>query len=180
VRAQQRGAFARGTQLGRYVVEGLIGKGGMAEVYLASQRGHADFHKRVVLKRMATDVRDVDDIDRMFAREAQTAARLSHPNVVQIFDYQCVDGEAFIVMEHLDGLSLLKLSTLMRAAGRELPVPAVLRFVADAARGLHAAHTHADERGQPSWAHPPRRQPHQPLPDVVRVHEGARLRHRQA
>jgi hypothetical protein len=146
--AARGGAFPRGTRLGRYVVEGLIGKGGMAEVYLAHQLGHADFRKRVVLKRMATDLRGIDDVDRMFAREAQTAARLNHPNIVQIFDYQAIDGEAFIVMEHLEGVTLLKLANLLRQAGQELPVPIVLRTIADAARGLHAAHTHGDERGQ--------------------------------
>jgi hypothetical protein len=149
-RAIDRGAFARGTRLGRYVVEGLIGKGGMAEVYLAQQLGHADFKKRVVLKRMATDLRGIEDVDRMFAREAQTAARLNHPNVVQIFDYQAIDGEAFIVMEHLEGVSLLKLANLLRQGGRDLAVPQVLRAIADAARGLHTAHTHGDDRGQPS------------------------------
>jgi serine/threonine-protein kinase len=144
----ERRVFTRGSRIGRYVVDGLIGKGGMAEVYLARQEGHARFEQRVVLKRMADDLRGHADLDRMFAREAQIAARLQHPNLVQIFDYQSVDDEVFIVMEHLEGLPMQKLAMPLRASGNPLSVPVVLRCIADAARGLHAAHTTRDDDGR--------------------------------
>jgi tRNA A-37 threonylcarbamoyl transferase component Bud32 len=143
-----RNIFGRGQRIGRYVVEGLIGKGGMAEVYLARQEGHAQFEKRVVLKRMSHDLRGHADLDRMFAREAQIAAKLQHPNLVQIYDYQCVDDEVFIVMEYLEGLPLQKLATPLRATGTPLSVGLALRCIADAARGLHAAHASRDDEGK--------------------------------
>lgn len=146
--AEPRNIFGRGQRIGRYVVEGLIGKGGMAEVYLARQEGHAQFEKRVVLKRMSDDLRGHADLDRMFAREAQIAAKLQHPNLVQIYDYQCVDDEVFIVMEYLEGLPLQKLATPLRAVGAPLSVALALRCIADAARGLHAAHASRDDEGK--------------------------------
>jgi len=138
----------KGRRVGRYLVEGLIGKGGMAEVYLAWQEGHAGFKKRVVLKRMNDDVRAHQDLAIMFSREAQIAGLLSHPNLVQVFDYHAVEGEVFIVMEYLEGLSLNRLAARLRESGNALTEPVVLRLVADAARGLHAAHTLADDDGR--------------------------------
>jgi tRNA A-37 threonylcarbamoyl transferase component Bud32 len=138
----------KGRRVGRYLVEGLIGKGGMAEVYLAWQEGHGGFKKRVVLKRMNDDVRAHKDLETMFSREAQIAGLLSHPNLVQVFDYHAVDGEVFIVMEYLEGLSLNRLANRLREGGGGLTEAVVLRLIADAARGLHAAHTLADDDGR--------------------------------
>lgn len=138
----------KGRRVGRYLVEGLIGKGGMAEVYLAWQEGHGGFRKRVVLKRMNDDVRAHKDLETMFSREAQIAGLLSHPNLVQVFDYHAVDGEVFIVMEYLEGLSLNRLASRLREGAGGLSEPIVLRLIADAARGLHAAHTLADDGGR--------------------------------
>ncbi|MDP2339847.1 MAG: protein kinase [Deltaproteobacteria bacterium] len=140
--------LAPGTQLGRYRIKSLIGRGGMAEVYLADQEGHSGFQKRVVLKRIAAGIRGDPDAGRMFAREAQLAARLNHPFIVQIFDYQGVDDDVFIVMEHLEGMSLLKLGTRLRALNASMPIAVALRAIADAARGLHAAHSYADDEGR--------------------------------
>jgi hypothetical protein len=140
--------LAPGTQLGRYRIKSLIGRGGMAEVYLADQEGHSGFQKRVVLKRIAAGIRGDPDAGRMFAREAQLAARLHHPYIVQIFDYQGVDDDVFIVMEHLDGMSLLKLGTRLKTLNAQVPIPVALRTIADAARGLHAAHSYADDDGK--------------------------------
>jgi tRNA A-37 threonylcarbamoyl transferase component Bud32 len=138
----------KGRRVGRYLVEGLIGRGGMAEVYLAWQEGHGGFKKRVVLKRMNDDVRAHKDLETMFSREAQIAGLLSHPNLVQVFDYHAVGGEVFIVMEYLEGLSLNRLANRLRENGGGLVEAVVLRLIADAARGLHAAHTLADDAGR--------------------------------
>ena len=73
-------------RIGRYALLERLGVGGMAEVYLAHQDGAVGFQKKVVVKRilphLAADKQFVD----MFAREAKVAARLSHANVVQIFE----------------------------------------------------------------------------------------------
>ena len=145
--APQKDLFGKGVRVGRYLVEGLIGRGGMAEVYLAWQEGHAGFRKRVVLKRMSDDLRGHKDLALMFSREAQIAGQLAHPNLVQVFDYHAVDEEVFIVMEYLDGLPLQRLATRRRSAGQPLTERVALRLIADAARGLHAAHTLTDHDG---------------------------------
>jgi hypothetical protein len=80
-------------RIGRYALLERLGVGGMAEVYLAQQDGPVGFQKKVVIKRilphLAADPQFVD----MFAREARVAARLSHANVVQIFELGEGDGE---------------------------------------------------------------------------------------
>ncbi len=131
-----------GTRLGRYVVKGLLGKGGMGEVYIASQEGAEGFEKEVVLKRMASDMRDNAQFVSMFIREARIAATLSHPNIVQIFDLQRDGDELFIVMERLDGLSLQKLRR------RDPSLPVLLRMFSDAARGLAVMHGQTDDHGR--------------------------------
>jgi serine/threonine-protein kinase len=148
ISATPKAIVAKGRRVGRHLVEGLIGKGGMAEVYLACQEGHAGFRKRVVLKRMNDDLRGHKDLAAMFSREAQIAGLLSHPNLVQVFDYHAADDEVFIVMEYLEGLSLNRLANRLREAGEALEEAVVLRLVADAARGLHAVHTLTDDDGR--------------------------------
>lgn len=135
-------------RLGRYALLERLGVGGMAEVYLAEQAGAAGFHKKVVVKRilphLAADRQFVD----MFAREAKVAARVSHPNVVQIFELAEQEGEFFIAMEHIDGLTLHRLAASSWEQGWALPIDVVCRTLADAAMGLHAAHLLVDEQGQ--------------------------------
>ncbi len=131
-----------GTRLGRYVVKGLLGKGGMGEVYIATQEGAEGFAKEVVLKRMASDMRDNAQFVSMFIREARIAATLSHPNIVQIFDLQRDGDELFIVMERLDGL------TLQKVRRRDPPLGVMLRMFSDAARGLAVMHGQTDADGR--------------------------------
>jgi serine/threonine-protein kinase len=147
------------TRLGRYTLKQRLGVGGMAEVYLAEQDGPQQFKKRVVVKRILPSLAADASFVAMFVREAQVAARLSHANVVQIYELgeQAHDGlpgqpggtEYFIAMEYIDGLTLQRLATASWNAGRALPVDVVVRTIADAARGLHAAHTLADDEGKP-------------------------------
>ena len=138
-------AFYAGAQVGNFRIKGLIGKGGMGEVYRAQLMGAVGFTREVVLKRIIAgdDARQ----SRFFVREAEVTARISHPNVVEIFDLQSHDGEPFIVMEYLTGLSLQKLATRSWREGWTLPAALVARFIVDAARGLAAAHTLRDDDG---------------------------------
>ena len=135
-------------RIGRYLLLERLGVGGMAEVYLAQQAGAAGFQKLVVLKRilphLAADRQFVD----MFAREAKVAARVSHANVVQIFELGEEGGEFYIAMEYLDGLTLHRLAASSWEQGWGLPIDVVCRTIADAAVGLHAAHNLVDEQGR--------------------------------
>ncbi len=72
--------------LGRYNVLGKLTQGGMAEVYLANQRGPAGYNKLVVIKRVRPHLANDSDFVAMFVNEARLAALINHPNVVSIFD----------------------------------------------------------------------------------------------
>jgi hypothetical protein len=139
--------LAPGHRVGRFLIEGQIGKGGMGEIYRARLDGDAGFRRVVVLKRLAADFQRDPDALRMFAAEAEIAARIAHPNVVQFFDLQTHDGEPFMVMEHLEGLSLLKVSQKAKAARLSLDLAVLTRCALDAARGLHAAHSMRGDDG---------------------------------
>lgn len=135
-------------QLGRYVLESRLASGGMAEIFLAHQAGPAGFRKEVVVKRilrhLATDQKFVD----MFLDEARLAARLSHPNIVQIFDFGEASGDYFIAMEYVEGWDLEAI--IDRSAQLRRPIhPAICaRIMADACTGLDYAHRFADRDGQ--------------------------------
>ncbi len=132
------------THLGRYKLLGLLGKGGMAEVFLATQDGPAGFQKTCVVKRIRRSLAEEPKFVDMFLREARVAARLNHPNLVQIFELGEAQGprgkDYFIAMEFLDGVSLHRAARRMWATSQSVPMEVALRAVADAALGLHHAH----------------------------------------
>ncbi len=142
-----RPSFAPGSKVGRCIVDALIGRGGMGEVYRGRLQGEAGFSRAVVLKRLSLDRGDDDGLVEAFAREAEIAARIAHPNVVQIFDVQSAGGEPFIVMELLEGLTLQKLVTRAEKEGFTIDLPVIVRCALDAARGLHAAHSMRSDDG---------------------------------
>jgi len=142
-----RPTFSPGSRVGRCVVSGLIGKGGMGEVYRARLEGELGFSRQVVLKRLALEHVEDESLLTSFVREAEVAARIAHPNVVQIFDLQRHGGEPFIIMEYLEGLSLQKLASRAWRAGMGLDAEVLTRCALDAARGLHAAHTMRGDDG---------------------------------
>jgi serine/threonine-protein kinase len=88
---------------GRYRVEDVLGRGGMASVYLARD---AELERPVAVKVLAEHLADQPDFRDRFLREARLAAQLSHPNVVQVFDVGEEDGKPFIVMECVEGSTL--------------------------------------------------------------------------
>jgi serine/threonine-protein kinase len=85
----------------------------------------------------------------MFLDEARIASRIHHHNVVQVFEVGTDGDRPFLVMELVRGRSLNVVLARALARGRELPDGAVLRILADAAEGLHAAHEATDSEGQP-------------------------------
>lgn len=134
----------------RYELVQPIGKGGMAEVFVGRQVGMQGFAKRVVLKRILPELASNKLFVDMFTEEARVAARITHPNVVQIFDLGRSSTETYIVMEYVDGTDLNTAMELLRAAQLLFPVELAARIVADVAGGLHAAHSYVDDDGKPS------------------------------
>ena len=84
----------------------------------------------------------------MFLDEARIAATLNHPNIVQIFDLGKADGEFFIAMEYVHGQDLRRICERGLAVGNFLPLRHAVRIIADAAGGLHYAHTQSDSDGE--------------------------------
>jgi eukaryotic-like serine/threonine-protein kinase len=123
------------TIAGRYRIEGRLGVGGMSTVHLAFDNR---LERYVALKLLAEHLADDPTFVSRFRREALAAARLVHPNIVQVFDFGFDSGhhQHFIVMEHVSGNSCAE---LLRDRGH-LPVPQAVDIVTQACRGLDYAH----------------------------------------
>jgi serine/threonine-protein kinase len=122
----------------------------MADVHLASQRGPAGFEKDCVIKRILPHLAQDEAFVRMFLDEARIAARLSHPNIVQVFDFGHEGGDYFIALEYVDGLTLEKILSMSRERGQTgLPWPIAVRIVASIAEGLDHAHNATSSDGEP-------------------------------
>ena len=134
---------------GKYQLLRKVAEGGMAEVFVATQRGEVGgFVKQVAIKRIYPHSASNDEALAMFFDEARIAAGLNHPNIVQIFDLGVEDGYFFICMEYVHGADLR--SICQRGLKQEdfLPLEIGARIVADAAAGLHYAHTRTDVYGR--------------------------------
>jgi serine/threonine-protein kinase len=131
-------------RFGRYTLICRLASGGMANLYLARLGGRGGFIKDVAIKRIHEHLSENAEFIQMFVDEARIAARITHPNVVQVLELDYVDEAAFIAMEYVNGESLLELIK------RAKPRPALAaRIVAQAAAGLHAAHGLRDHSGEP-------------------------------
>jgi eukaryotic-like serine/threonine-protein kinase len=122
---------------GRYRLEGRLGFGGMSTVHLAFD---LRLERRVAVKLLAEHLADDPTFVSRFQREAQAAARLVHPNIVQIFD-SGLDGHSgrhFIVMEYIEGSSCAE---ILRDDGW-VQVDEAVAIIEQACEGLHYAHRH--------------------------------------
>lgn len=132
---------------GGYVLIERIGNGGQGDVWLAEKCGAVEFRKRVAVK--VVDPRDPDR-GRWAVRardEVRIGQYLQHPNVVSVLDCLEVEGCLWIVMEHVDGLSLAGLLGLRRPEG--LPPRLAARVARDVCAGLHYAHEALGPDGRP-------------------------------
>lgn len=130
-----------------YEIEGKISAGGMGTVYRASRRGSHGFSKRVAIKIIHDEFLNQPEVQALFTDEARLAARLSHPNICQVFDFGVERDTYYLVMEYVPGFSLVDIMRAQRARGALPPPHLVARVIADAARGLHHAHELRSERG---------------------------------
>ncbi|MFP2909921.1 serine/threonine protein kinase, partial [Pyxidicoccus sp. 3LFB2] len=136
--------------LGKYEVLCRLSTGGMAEIFLASQRGLAGFRKLVVLKQILPDIRGEEEFVRMFLDEAKVTAAFNHPHIAQVYDLDIADGELFLSMEFVPGATLVEVARACRQASIPIPMGYSLMAVRDTAVALHYAHTFTDPLGQPS------------------------------
>jgi serine/threonine-protein kinase len=121
---------------GKYAVERRLGGGGMAEVFLARAIGAEGFSRPVAIKRVLDGLSRDPQFADMFVAEAQLTARLQHPNLVSVLDFdRDADGALFLVMELVDGVDLHQLLETGR-----LPFSLVIHLAIQILRGLGYAH----------------------------------------
>ena len=98
-------AWTEGEKVGSYILGKQIGQGGMATVYLAHQP-HLD--REVALKVMHQNFLDDEGFVTRFRREAQIVAKLTHPHIVPVYDFNEHDGQPYLVMKYIQGWTLKK------------------------------------------------------------------------
>jgi len=132
--AADEGRFIAGTLLGgRYRIIGLLGQGGMGEVYRATD---LTLGQSVALKFLPAEAAGNSRLLERFAGEVRVARQVSHPNVCRVYDLGEIDGAPFISMEYVDGEDL---SSLLPRIGR-LPADKAIETARKICAGLAAAH----------------------------------------
>jgi serine/threonine-protein kinase len=114
-----------------------LGRGGLAEVYLGH---HTTLNRLVAVKILHSFLAEDDATRRRFRAEAQAVAALRHPNLVQVYDFDLVDDQPYLVMELLEGVSLDDYLTALHDGGRRLPPETTARLIASLAAALEYAH----------------------------------------
>ena len=105
---------------GKYLLVRKLAQGGMAEIFLAKHLGPEGFERDVVIKRMLPGLTEEPEFIALFLDEARLAARLSHPNIVQIHELGLLEGSYYLCMEYLPGEDF---STLLRAVRKRAKAP---------------------------------------------------------
>lgn len=134
---------------GRYVLFDDVGRGGMAEIYLARLSTESGAARHVVVKEILPHYSARADFAEMLVREAKLAARLNHKNVVQVFDLGRNEDKLFIAMEYVEGFDL---SGLLKKCSKErVPFPPefALLIVMETLAGLDYAHRAKGDDGEP-------------------------------
>src|SRR5277367_5733388 len=122
------------TLSGRYLIERLIGEGGMGAVYQAE---HTHMRKRLAVKVLHPEMSRMSEVVQRFEREAMAAAHIDHPNVATATDFgKLEDGSFFLVLEYVEGKSLREV-----LGDERLPLPRALHIVRQIASALQRAHS---------------------------------------
>ena len=115
-------------------------RGGMAEVYLGT---HTTLQREVVVKILRSNYEDNSVALERFQREARVVAKLRHPNIVQVFDFDTIDDQPYLVMEYIPGPSLSKYLHVLHGKMGQLGLPLISQLLTGVAKALQYAH----ERG---------------------------------
>src|SRR3954463_16082936 len=107
-------------RLRRYAVVGRVASGGMGEIFLARLEGAAGFENLFVIKRILPHLADDVRFRGMLIAEARIASVMAHPNVCQVYELGETCGQLYIVMEYLEGITMLPLLHRMSKDGRPL------------------------------------------------------------
>lgn len=136
-------------RLGRYLMLHPLATGGMGEIYLAEHTGLSGFAKRVVIKRIRPSYAKDKKYVELFMNEARVGSFLNHPNIVHIFDVGQEDDQLWLVMEHVEGVDLKRLTRRTFLAGHALEQCTVAAIFIEVLNALEEAH-----RGGPKSKEP--------------------------
>jgi serine/threonine-protein kinase len=140
---------AGGIPYSRYLLTARIGAGGMAEVFRALVKGPEGFERELVLKRILPRYSGNAQFVSMFVNEAKICALLTHPNIVQIYEFGEAEGTYFIAMENVHGVSLRDAMAKLREQGQTLPHMVAADIARQICLGLDYAHTLTGADGTP-------------------------------
>jgi serine/threonine-protein kinase len=129
--------------LGPYRLERLLGRGGMAEVYLALKYGASGFERRVALKTLRPEHQGDHVLERLLIEEAKVGARFHHRNLVQVHDLGVDQGRYYVCMDLVDGADLRSLTRPER-----LPPALALHVAEEVAFALEYVHELKDDAGR--------------------------------
>jgi serine/threonine-protein kinase len=135
-------------KIGRYTLFDRIGRGGMADIFLANAQSEFGVSRLVVVKQILSNLAASREFSELLITEAKLSARLDHANIVQVHDLGKADGFLFIAMQYVEGFDLDELLRLCTRTKTPLPVQYALLIVVEVLRGLDYAHrrTTDDER----------------------------------
>ena len=128
-------------RIGKYTIIRPLGKGAMGMVYLAND---ALLERDVALKVMVAQIADDAELKQRFEREAKAVAKLTHPNVVTVFDLGYHDGSPYIAMEYLEGLDLQKTMRQPPPMTLEKKVAIIIQVLAGLGRAHQVGIIHRD------------------------------------
>lgn len=137
------------TKFGRYELLHKVAAGGMAEIYLGRQWGHAGFFRDVIIKRLFPYFAENAQVLRMFQDEARLLAELYHPNIPQVYDLGETGGYWYIAMEHVGGFRLVDVCQAAAKQTKPMPLAVSLGIVSQICAALHHAHERTDRESRP-------------------------------
>ena len=129
-----------GTTIGKVRIDKYLARGGMAEVYLGT---HLSLERLVAVKVLHGFIEEHADLITRFHREAKVVAGLRHPGIVQIYDFDAMDGHPYIVMEYLNGPTLAHYLRTLHSRGELIPPNQIARLL----KGITAAMDYAHGQG---------------------------------
>lgn len=136
-----------GEEIEGYEILDMIARGGMAEIYKAKKKGVKGFEKVIVIKKILSGLGEDDKYIEMFVDEAKIAAELSHPNIVQIYDFGKKDNFYFIAMEYVEGKDLRLILNRIMERDSLLEEHLAIHLIIKTLEALEYAHSAKDSKG---------------------------------
>jgi serine/threonine protein kinase len=148
----QPGSPTDPTPFGKYLLLGLIARGGMAEVYRAKARSGPLANPpgnllaiKCMRPQLAKEARFVE----MFIKEGRLSVQLDHSCIVRTFEIGRIEGRYFIAMEYIGGKDLTQILRRCQESNQRIPIPHACYIASKMSEGLHYAHVRTDPEGRP-------------------------------